>query len=569
MTNPINNRQSTNFNTRYLVLLLSFFLIAYIFPLGIRDLVVPDETRYAEIPREMIASGNWVSPHFNGVRYFEKPVFGYWVHAGAILLLGENNFAVRLPSALSVGLSALLIYLLVYRADRQPNQKNRWRSALAALVFFSCFGVFGVGNTAVLDNLFSLFLTAAIVAFFFATEALPGSRQEKLYLILAGVSCGLAFLTKGFLAFVVPVLALSPYLIWQRRYFDLLRMSWLPILVAVVVVLPWSILIHLQEPDFWYFFFWNEHIRRFMADNAQHKESFWYFFLTVPGMFIPWTFMSPAALSGIRRRLSEDGPQSRLIRLALCWLVLPFLFFSFSNGKLLTYILPCIPPFAILMACGLLYCFENEGRKRLFHWGAMVNASIFFITLNVFVIIQVVGYHGFYPYSQPWRAMIAASGLIFFVLLNILAFKSQRGKDKVLLFGLAPLLLFFTASFIVPDLTLEVTVPGPFLKRYQQNVGAHDIVISDKSTIGAVCWYLKRRNVYVLGSAGELEYGLSQKGSAGRWLDIRSGIDLIRRNPGKVVLITKVRKISKWRNQLPKPVFQDDSGPEGYVFWRY
>ncbi len=552
-----------------MVLLLFFFLSAYIFPLGVRDLAVPDETRYAEIPREMIVSGDWISPHFNDVRYFEKPVLGYWIHAGAILLLGENNFAVRLPSALSVGLSALLIYLLVYRRGGQRDPEAKLRTVLAVLVFLSCFGVFGVGNTAVLDNLFSLFLTAAIVTFFFATEALPGSEREKRYLILAGVSCGLAFLTKGFLAFVVPVLALAPYLIWQRRYLDLFRMSWLPILVAVVVVLPWSILIHLKEPDFWHFFFWNEHIRRFMADNAQHKKSFWYFFLTVPGMFIPWTFLFPAALSGIRRRLYGEGPQTRLIKLVICWLALPFLFFSFSNGKLLTYILPCVPPFAILMACGLLYCFEKDSRKRLFQWGTIVTAIVFFIILSVFIVIQLVGYHGFYPYSQLWKAAVAISGLIFFVLFNILAFKGQRGKDKVLLFGLAPLLLFFSVHFIIPDQTIEVTVPGPFLKRNQQDVSSNDIIISDKNTVGAVCWYLKRRDIYILGSAGELEYGLKKDGAAYRWLNTKTATDLIRRNRGKVVLITKVKKISEWHNQLPQPIFNDDSGPDGYVYRRY
>lgn len=180
------------------------------------------------------------------------------------------------------------------------------------------------------------------------------------------MSCGLAFLTKGFLAFAVPVLVVAPYLAWLRRYRDLWRMNWMPILFAALVALPWCILIHLKEPDFWPFFFWNEHMRRFMAANAQHKESFWFFFMAAPGMFIPWTFMVPAAMAGIRKLLNEEGPQGRLMRLSICWLVLPFLFFSFSNGKLLTYILPCFPPFAILMAFGLLHALKKEGRNIFF-----------------------------------------------------------------------------------------------------------------------------------------------------------------------------------------------------------
>ena len=553
---------------QYSFLLLAFFLMIYILPLGVRDLIVPDETRYAEIPREMIADGDWVAPHLNGVRYFEKPVLGYWVHAGSILLFGENNFAVRLPSAMAVGLSALLIYMLICRVCSNGDEQWNRKGILAALTFLTCFEVFGVGNTAVLDNLLSFFLTATITTFYFASEAPPGSAREKRFLMLSGVSCAMAFLTKGFLAFAVPVLALPPYLVWQRRYFDLLRMSWLPILTAALVALPWSILIHLREPDFWHYFFWNEHIRRFMADSAQHKESFWFFFMAAPGLFMPWTFLTPAAVAGIREQIGGRSPQVRLIRFSICWLVLPFLFFSVSDGKLLTYILPCFPPFAILMAFGLSHALK-KGRKKFFQWGVIGNGMLFSLILLAFVYVQFFGYNGFRPYSQPWKAMMAVNGLIFLIFLCFWAFRSQRGKDKVLLFGLSPLLLFFTAHFIIPDLTIEVKAPGPLLEQHKQGVGDDDLIISDEDTIRAVCWYLQRSDVYMLGGTGELDYGLSYKDAVGGLLDMKTAVDLINRSRGKTVLIARVKNILRWRDQLPKPVFQDDSGPEGYVFWRY
>lgn len=568
MINKLITEQPMDVKRRYAFLLLSFFLLSYILPLGSRDLVVPDETRYAEIPREVIASCDWVSPHLNGVRYFEKPVLGYWVHAGSILLFGENNFAVRLPSAMAVGLSALLIYALVRRVGCNKTKEDGFPAILAALIFLSCIEVFGVGNTAVLDSLFSFFLTITVTTFYLSCEAQPGSTGEKRLLLLSGVSCGLAFLTKGFLAFAVPVLALAPYLVWQRRYFDLFRMSWLPILIAVLIALPWCILVHLREPDFWRFFFWNEHIRRFMADNAQHNQSFWFFFLTAPGMFMPWTFLTPAAVTGIREPLKYQGQQGRLIQLSICWLVLPFLFFSFSNGKLLTYILPCFPPFAILMAFGLSHALK-QGRKKLFQWGTVASAMLFGLILLAFLYVQFFAYNGVRLYSQPWKTVMAVNGLLFFILVCFWAFRSQRGKDKVLLFGLAPLLLFFIAHFIIPDPTIEAKAPGPLLEQHKQEIGGDDIIISDENTIMAVCWYIQRSDVYVLGSPGELDYGLSYKDADGRLLDIRSAVELINRNRGKTVLIARVKKISRWRDQLPKPVFQDESGPSGYVFWKY
>lgn len=569
MVDILNTQQPIAMKKRYALLLLCFFLFAYIIPLGLPDLLEPDETRYAEIPREMIAGGDWIVPHLNGLRYFEKPALGYWVHAGSILLFGKNNFAVRLPSAMSVGVSALLIFLLVNNTSRNREEGHGFSATLAALVYLSSLEVFAVGNVAVLDSLLSLFLAATIIFFYFASEAQPGSRRETGYLLLSGMACGLAFLTKGFPAFAVPALALGPYLVWQRRYSDLLRMSWLPIVTAVVVALPWGILIHLREPDFWQFFIWNEHIRRFMADNAQHKESFWFFFMAAPGMFFPWAFLAPAAVPGIKDRLNEQTPRGRLIRLSICWLVLPFFFFSFSNGKLLTYILPCFPPFAVLMAFGLLHVLKKEVRGILFRGGIVASLTLSALILLAFLYIEFFGYHGVRTYSLPWKTMMAVDGFLFYILLCIWALRTSKQKGKALVFGMAPVFLFFVAHFIIPDQTKESKFPGPLMEKYRKDIGENAIIISDEETVRAACWYLQRSDVYLLGEAGELDYGLSYKDAEGRLLDMRSAVDLINRNRGKAAVVARMKDNSRWRNQLPKPVFLAESGPSGYGFWKY
>ncbi len=552
------------------IALIGLFLLLYILPLGVRPLVVPDESRYAEIPREMIGSGDWVVPHLNGLQYFEKPAFGYWVLAGSILLFGESNFAVRLPSAMAVGLSGLLIYVLVFQMCRNENEENRLTAILAALTFFTCFAAFGLGNIALLDSLFSFFLTATITAFYFASEAPPGFvRKKRFLLLLSGVSCGLAFLTKRFLAFAVPVLVLAPYLVWQRRYRDLWRMSWLPILVAVLVCLPWGILIHLREPDFWRFFFFNEHIRRFMTDSAQHPESFKFFFMYAPFMFMPWTFMIPAAAAGVRKLLKVQGPQGRLIRLSICWLALPFLFFSFSRGKLLAYIFPCFPPFAILMALGLLHALKKEERHKYFQWGATASAMFFGLTLLAFVYVQFFGYNGFRPYSQPYKALMAVGAVGFMVVSCFWAFRSRERIKKIILFGLSPVLLFLTVWFILPDLTIEKKSPGILLERYRPDNVRDALIISDDTTVSAVCWYLKRSDVYVLGDGGELDYGLAYEDAACRRLDIQSVIRLINNNRGNTVLVAQNKNMKKWQDQLPLQFSLDSSGPEGFLLWRY
>jgi len=568
MMNALDKLQPMHVKKRSAVLLVSFFLVLYILPLGARDLLVPDETRYGEIPREMIAGGDWVAPHLNGLRYFEKPPLGYWVHAGSILLFGENNFAVRLPSAMAVMLSALLIYVLVYRMPHNADEKSGWTGILAVLAFLACSEVVVVGNIATLDSLFSFFLTATITAFYFASEAHQGSTKEKYLLLLAGIACGLAFLTKGFLAFAVPVLVLGPYLVWQRRYMDLFRMSWLPIFIAALEALPWSILIHLREPDFWRFFFWNEHIHRFMADSAQHKEPFWFFFMAAPGLFMPWTFVIPAAVAGIQQLLSDRGLQGRLTRLSICWLVLPFLFFSVSKGKLLTYVLPCFPPFALLMAFGLSQTLD-KGKSKAFQWGVAATGFFFGMILLALIYIQIFSYGGFRLYSQSWKATMVANGLVFMALFCFFSLRSQYGKRKVVLLGLAPLLLFFLVHFTIPDFVIEQSAPGRLLEKHQYHIKPDAVIIACEESVGAACWYLKRDDVYLLRSAGELTYGLHYKDAAGRLLDVKAATRLIDQNRGKTVLIARAERIRDLRNALPDPAYQDDSGLEGYALWRY
>ena len=553
---------------RFIHFSLLFYFIVYILPLGTFGLFVPDETRYAEIPREMIASGDWVVPHINGLRYFEKPVFGYWAHAASILLFGKNNFAVRLPSAVSVGLSALLIFVLVRRILSSENNEKHHISALAALIFLSCFEVFTVGNVAMLDNLFSFFLTATIASFYYASEEQPGSSGEKWFLVLSGIACGLAFLTKGFLAFAIPVLTIAPYLIWERRYRDLLRMCWLPVLIAVLVALPWSILIHLREPDFWRFFFWNEHIRRFMENNAQHKHSFWFLFATAPGMFLPWTFLIPAAFTGLRSLIkNNNSQQGRLIRFSICWLVLPFLFFSSSSGKLITYILPCFPPFAILMFFGLESMLKKE-RKNIFNWGA-AGAGIFFgLILFALIYVQIIGFNGTRLYDQPWKVIMFANSLIVVLIFCFLAVKSSKIFNKILFIGLSPFLFFFIIHFVIPDSSIASKVPGVLLENHR-NLSDDIIVISDENSVTAACWYFCRNNVYLLQEGGELDYGLAYPDASHRLIDLNSVADFINENKGKAVLVGRVRNLERWKDKLPNPVFRDDSGPEGYALLKY
>ena len=273
--------------------LLGAFLLVYVLPLGVRPLSIPDETRYAEIPREMRASGDWVAPRLNGLRYFEKPVLGYWLTAVSMGIFGENNFAVRFPAAAAVGMSALVIFLLARKHAGGPAV-----AGLSAAGFLVCPLVFGAGVYAILDGPFSVFITAALTLFFFGYME-TGRRRKSLFFAGFGAASALAFLTKGFLGFALPVIVIVPFMLWERKMKELFRFPWMPLAVALIVILPWSIMIHLREGDFWNYFIWIEHVRRYFAPvgKSQHPEPFWFFVPVLAGGALPWLFLAPAAAS--------------------------------------------------------------------------------------------------------------------------------------------------------------------------------------------------------------------------------------------------------------------------------
>ena len=545
---------------RSLIALTGLFLLLYLIPLGVRPIMIPDEPRYAEIPREMITTGDWIAPHLNGVRYFEKPVLGYWLHAGSIMLFGENTFAIRIPSALSAGISSLLLFFMVRRFGGGSSA-----GLITAMVYLTFLEVFGVGTFNVLDSLLSMFITATMVSFFIARME-ENPRKRNGLLALSGLSAGLAFLTKGFIAFAVPFAAIVPFMIWERRWKELFRVCWIPLITAVLVSLPWAVMIHIREPDFWHFFIWNEHIRRFMADSSQHKESLWYFLLLLPGAALPWTFLFPSAISGLK----QAGFHRPLIRFALCWFLFPFLFFSVSNGKLLTYILPCFPPLAILMATGFHNYLEG-GRKRAITIGALLFALMIGTLALALAAVQIAGFQGFKPYTQTWKWVLAVAGLLFWSLFLLSSARESQPFKKILLYAVAPVLFMAVTPFIMPDRTIESKAPGALLLRNSHRIRPDTILVSDEGPLLAVCWFYRRNDVYLLGDAGELSYGIHYNNSKHRLLDMDRFRKLVsaNRRTGRVILIAKAWKYEAWKKNLPEPVFEDNSGHDGFVFAQF
>jgi 4-amino-4-deoxy-L-arabinose transferase len=547
------------------VIIIALFFLLYVVPLGVRPMVIPDEFRYAEIPREMLETGDWVVPHLDGLRYFEKPVLGYWLNAIAIAMFGENAFAVRFFSAVAAGISAFFLFFLARR-----YAGGYFAGVFAAAAFLTCLEVFAVGTFSTLDSMFCMFLTAAMTLFFFAyMENRP--RKEACLLVLSGISCGLAFLTKGFLAFAVPAVTIIPFLIWQRRAKEIFRILWVPVVTAALVGLPWCLMIYVRENDFWHYFLWTEHIQRLISPKGgQHPEPFWFFIPCILIGALPWTALLPPVISGLRdTRLGSRGAGSLkdpLVRFALCWLLFPFLLFSTSRGKLGTYILPCFPPLAVLVSTGLLKYFAT-GKKKAF----TVAVHILLVIVAALVIFLILSQTmsaalRLYEQRETWKVVLVTTAFLTYALFLLCASRAANFRKKLAYFAIGPTVFMFCAQFVMPNQFKDGKAPGEFLRQNWHRVCPDTRLVSDNYLASAVCWSYKRRDVFLLGRGGELAYGLGYDDSKQRLLDIERLRELITKGSGKgcITLIIRTKLYAEYAGLLPKPVFEDVG--HGFVF---
>ena len=493
-----------------------FFIVVYLLPLGFRTMIRPDEFRYAEIPREMIESGQWMRPRLDGVKYFEKPTLGYQLIALSMKIFGQNKFAVRLPSALGTLLAAAMVWLLFWKETKE----RFWPSAAAGIYLGSAL-VLGVGTFAVLDAPFVGALTVSIGSIYLAYRS---ERRSEcvLYLAAAGAAAAVAFMLKGFLAFALPCIVAAPFLVWSREWKKLFTFPWLPLAVAALIAIPWAFLQHRAEPDFWHYFFVEEHLKRFTSGTYDRKaQPFWYFIPVLLGGAMPVGLLWIAGALGC----TKEWFRRPFVRFMISWFALPFLFFSASSCKLGTYILPCFPPLALLLASALKNAWESERFRtvcrRLYaaiglvfmaaaSAGALVMAAAPFLLPKLAAKIPAPLTLWINPWSILTLVALAAAGAVLFRC------RSRRGAGLwVFLTGLAPAICFGVLA--IPEAGLGDTAPEAGLRECLKHFPDHEkyTIASERTFIASVCWVTKRSDIVVASLSdkkeerlGELEYGI-------------------------------------------------------------
>jgi 4-amino-4-deoxy-L-arabinose transferase-like glycosyltransferase len=338
---------------------LWFVLLAW------RPLYDPDEGRYAEIPREMLSGGGWVIPHLNALVYLEKPPLQYWLTALAFRGFGLNEFAARLCTGLAGYLSLVTVFLLGRRL---------WgvHAGVRALLFTSASSLFVLlAHQLTLDMLLSFCLTVCLACFLMAQAGREASGHWRAWMLGCWTAMALAVLAKGLIGALIPVATLGLYTVWQRDWLLLRRLylRWgLPLFAAIAA--PWFVLAARADPQFLAFFFVREHLQRFLTPIEHRTEPWWFFVPVLVAGIMPWLPQAVRALISTPAGRVPPG-QFDAARVLWVWCMFVMIFFSFSESKLIPYILPAVPALALL--CASQAAGDSRGRLLM---GALLSLAM-------------------------------------------------------------------------------------------------------------------------------------------------------------------------------------------------
>ena len=386
--------------------LLALMVCLLFLHLGRIPLVGPDEPRYARVAVEMHRSGDLLTPTLQGHPWFEKPILYYWLAAASMTAFGESESAARFPSVVAC---LTWVALTVWFGTRLYGASAGLHAGF--VLGMNLLG-FIFGRAAAMDMLLTACVTGSIGLF---GLALLG-RAGRAAAVSAYAVAGLAVLAKGPLGVLLPALVVGTYLALSRDRESFRRVwSWPGVALFLFITVPWyASMTLLHGRAFLSVFFLNHNLSRYFSTIHQHAGPFYYYAPILLCSLFPWAGL---AVAGLLRLAPRRAPLDRFL---LIWLVAPLIFFSAAGSKLPGYVLPCLPPLALLAGRLAADCAEDPGR----HAAELRLAAVLTVVVGLCVAIAplIVWYRvvSLWPLLVPGAFCVLATALLF-------AWRSMRG----------------------------------------------------------------------------------------------------------------------------------------------
>lgn len=340
--NAVNSRLKQDL--QYLLLILLPFFLLFI---GWRPLSVPDEGRYPEVALEMLLTGDFITPRINGIVFLDKPALYYWLQAFSFHLFGVSQWSIRLMPALFGVLGVTIVFITAWQLF---SRRAAWWSAtiLATNPLYFLAAQYADMNLEI-----AVLVTAALCLFLLGRREPVGSIPRRYLFWLAWMAMGFGILTKGLIGLVFPGMIAGCWAIMGWRWRELLRWHLISgLIVLLAVCLPWFMAVQKQNPQFFHYFFIYQQFERFSGTGFNNEFPFWFYLPVMLCGLLPWSVWLPKALVNQTRcaigktALSQCSEERQIL---LLWPLLILIFFSLPASKIVGYILPTLPPLALLL----------------------------------------------------------------------------------------------------------------------------------------------------------------------------------------------------------------------------
>lgn len=466
-----------------ILLLAGFCAFLFFYGLGQFGLIGADEPRYAQVAREMFERHDWVTPTLGGRPWLEKPPLFYWQAMLVYSVLGVNDVAARVPSAIAATLLVIAVYLF-FRRFRRGEEVD------AALIVASCAGVIGYARAASMDMALCATFAIGMLAWWAWRES-----AKKAYLALFFLFMALGMLAKGPVAPLLAGLIVCTIGGATGEWRLVSRTLWLPgISLFLAIAFPWYIAVQIRNPQFLHEFILEHNVARFSTNLYHHPEPFWYYIPVTALALLPWAaFVIAAMIESVRawwaeRKVVEAQPDLEIgFRVfSCCWMVLPLVFFSISRSKLPGYILPAVPAGAVLLADYVRWHARHE--QAVSKWLAILHALVACAPIVPAVLVSYL-VTGTKP---PARLVLISVGIALVVSAAIAFTLLSRMQLRMLRFAtLIPVVLSVAAVLKIGTTAIDEKLSARPLAIALARIETHKLPV-------AVC-----------GASREMEYGLA------------------------------------------------------------